>query len=139
MEKFLFAWWRSHSPLTNVTVTCVMTPTYSIGVSVTGMTTNGLALQLNGTDDLAITLNAAATFSTPVAAGASDAVTVKTQPSGQTCTVANGSGTVGSANVTNVAVTCSNTVATGKYTVTANVTGLTAMAGALFTLGKPNL
>ena len=33
-------------------------------------------------------------------------MTVKTNPSGQTCTVASGSGTMGSANVTNVAVTC---------------------------------
>jgi hypothetical protein len=33
-------------------------------------------------------------------------VTVKTNPSGQSCTVASGSGTIGSANVTNVAVIC---------------------------------
>ena len=31
---------------------------------------------------------------------------MKTNPAGQTCSVANGSGTVGSANITNVAVTC---------------------------------
>ena len=35
-------------------------------------------------------------------------MTVKTSPAGQSCTVANGSGTVGSANITNVAVTCTN-------------------------------
>ena len=33
-------------------------------------------------------------------------MTVGTNPSGQTCTVSNGSGTIGSANVTNVAVSC---------------------------------
>ena len=33
-------------------------------------------------------------------------MTVKTNPSGQSCTVSSGSGTVGSANVTNVAVSC---------------------------------
>ena len=33
-------------------------------------------------------------------------MTVKTNPTGQTCAVANGSGTIGSANITNVAVTC---------------------------------
>ena len=48
-------------------------------------------------------------------------MTVKTNPSGQTCTVSNGSGTIGSANVTSVAVTCSN-VAT--YTVGGTVSGL---------------
>ena len=39
-------------------------------------------------------------------------MTVKTSPSGQTCTVAGGSGTVGSANVTNVAVSCTNSTTT---------------------------
>ena len=33
-------------------------------------------------------------------------MTVKTNPAGQTCTVSSGSGTVGSANVTSVAVSC---------------------------------
>ena len=40
-------------------------------------------------------------------------MTVKTNPSGQTCTVANGSGTIGSANVTNVAVSCAANAADG--------------------------
>lgn len=49
-------------------------------------------------------------------------MTVKTQPSTpvQTCVVANGSGTVGNANVTNVTVTCT----TNEYTVGGTVTGL---------------
>ena len=37
---------------------------------------------------------------------------MKTQPAGQTCTVANGSGTMSSANVTNVAVSCSSSTGT---------------------------
>ena len=48
-------------------------------------------------------------------------MTVGTNPSGQTCTVSGGSGTVGSANVTNVAVSCAN-VAT--FTVGGSVSGL---------------
>ena len=48
-------------------------------------------------------------------------MTVKTNPSGQTCTVASGSGTIGSANVTNVAVTCTNAA---TYTVGGTVSGL---------------
>ena len=48
-------------------------------------------------------------------------MTVKTNPSGQTCSVANGSGTVGSANITNVAVTCS---AVATYSVGGTVSGL---------------
>ena len=38
-------------------------------------------------------------------------MTVKTNPTGQTCSVANGAGTIGSANVTNVAVTCTTSSA----------------------------
>jgi len=55
-----------------------------------------------------------------IANGAAYAVTVGTQPSGQTCSVANGSGTVSGANVTNVAVTCANST----FTIGGNVTGL---------------
>ena len=56
---------------------------------------------------------ASSAFPSPIASGAPYNVTVLTQPSGpsQSCTVANGSGTIGSADVTNVAVTC----ATGTF------------------------
>ncbi len=62
----------------------------------------------NGTDSLTVTANGAFTFKTALATGATYSVTVGTQPTGETCTVTNGSGTVGSANVTNVAVACSS-------------------------------
>ena len=55
-------------------------------------------------------------------------MTVGTQPAGQTCTVTNGSGTVGAANVTNVAVSCVVTAitgptSTGTGTATATLVG----------------
>jgi hypothetical protein len=78
---------------------------YTIGGTVSGLT-GTVVLQDNGGDDLSVTANGSFTFATPVADGGSYAVTVKTQPSGQTCTVASGSGTVSGASVTNVAVTC---------------------------------
>ena len=56
-----------------------------------------------------------------MSAGGSYAVTVMTQPSGQTCTVANGSGTA-NANVTNVTVSCAAT--TQNVTVGGTVAGL---------------
>lgn len=46
------------------------------------------------------------TFPTPLADGTPYAVTVLIQPTGQTCTVANGTGTIAGADVTDVAVTC---------------------------------
>ena len=65
-----------------------------------------VVLQDNGGDTLSVTANGSFTFATQLASGAAYNVTVQANPSGQTCTVANGSGAIASANVTNVAVTC---------------------------------
>ena len=65
-------------------------------------------LQDNGGDDLSVSANGSFTFATSLVSGAAYAVTVKTNPAGQTCTVSGGSGTVGSANVTSVAVSCAS-------------------------------
>jgi hypothetical protein len=92
--------------VTNVAVACT-TKTFTVGGSVTGLTASGLVLENNSSDDLAVSATSTSfTFATAVASGAPYHVTVKTQPAGQTCTVAAGSGTVGAAPVTNVAVTC---------------------------------
>lgn len=84
------------------------TTTYTIGGSVSGLTGTGLVLQDNGGDNLSVTADGAFTFATALDSGATYNVTVATQPSGQTCTVANGTGTA-TANVTNVAVSCTST------------------------------
>src|SRR6266850_1266252 len=99
---------------------CSRAPTYTVGGTVSGLTGTGLVLQNNGGNDLAISANGAFTFLTALKKGASYSVTVLTQPSGQSCTVTNGAGTV-SANVTNVAVNC----ATSAYTVGGTVSGVT--------------
>ena len=88
------------------------TPTYSVGGTVSGLT-GTVVLQDNGGDDLSVTASGSFTFPTQLASGAAYAVTVKTQPSGQTCTVSGGTGTVGSANVTSVAVTCATSGGSG--------------------------
>src|SRR4029077_20332838 len=90
----------------DVIVTCT-TNTYTVGGSITGLSASGLVLQDNGGDDLTVTSSATNfTFATAVASGAAYSVTVKTQPSGQTCSVASAAGTVGAAPVTTVSVTC---------------------------------
>jgi hypothetical protein len=63
-------------------------------------------LQDNGGDNLSVSANGTFTFAASVVNGAAYNVTVQTNPSGQSCTVSNGSGTVASANITNVAVSC---------------------------------
>jgi uncharacterized repeat protein (TIGR03803 family) len=55
---------------------------------------------------LTVTANGSFTFSTPVAYAGSYAVTVGTQPAGETCVVVGGSGNDVSSNVATVAVTC---------------------------------
>ena len=105
--------------ITNVAVTCAAnpTPTYSVGGTVSGLS-GTVVLNDNGGDNLTVTANGSFAFATQLAGGAAYAVTVKTQPSGQTCTVGSGAGTVGSANITNVAVTC--TASGGSGTLTAS-------------------
>ena len=97
--------------VTNVAVSCASVASYSVGGTVSGLS-GTVVLQDNGGDDLSVTANGSFTFATAVASGAGYSVTVKTNPSGQSCTVSNGSGTVGSANVTNVAVSCTSSSAT---------------------------
>lgn len=98
--------------------------TYTVGGTVTGLAGSGLVLQNNGGSDLALSATGSFTFSAGLANGAAYSVTVMTQPSApaQDCVVTNGSGTVGAANVTNVAVACSLLT---TYTVGGTVTGLT--------------
>lgn len=102
-----------NADVTNIQVACT-TSTYSIGGTVAGYAGyTGLTLEDNGGPALAITANGAFTFPARIASGAAYDVTIATQPvasPGQpalTCTVANGSGTVGAANITNANVTCS--------------------------------
>jgi len=84
--------------------------TYSVSVTVTGLRSsyNGMTLRNNGGDDLRLYGDGSATFKTVLASGSTYAVTVSLQPTGpeQTCTVSNGSGTIGSSNITNVAIDC---------------------------------
>ena len=107
--------------VTNIAVTCV-TNTYTVGGTVSGLAGTGLVLQNSGGDDKAVAVSGAFGFATPVASGATYAVTVKTQPTSpsQTCTVTSGAGTVAGASITDVNVTC----ATNSYTVGGTIGGL---------------
>ncbi|HEV2469357.1 MAG TPA: kelch repeat-containing protein [Candidatus Sulfotelmatobacter sp.] len=115
-----------------VAVTCSAT-TYTVSVSVTGLTGTGLVFQDNGGDNLSVTADGTFPFATQIASGGPYAVTILTQPSGQTCTIINGSGTA-TGNVT-VAVTCS----VAMYTISASVSGLTGTGLVLQDNGTNNL
>src|SRR5580698_4989437 len=106
--------------VTNVAVNCV-TKTFTVGGTVSGLTGTGLVLANNGADNLTVT-GSAFTFATAVASGTAYAVTVATQPTNpaQNCTVSGGTGTVTTANITNIVVTC----AVSKFTIGGSVSGL---------------
>lgn len=80
--------------------------TYTVGGTLSGLNGGTLVLQNNGGGSLSLTADGGFAFGTGLASGATYGVTVLTQPSGQTCTVSGGSGTVGSADVTSVSVNC---------------------------------
>ena len=114
--------------VTTVAVNCVnnAAPTYTIGGALTGLAGGAnVVLQNNGGSNLTVSANGNFTFGTPVNSGGAYAVTVLTQPTGQTCTVTSGSGTA-SANVTNVAVDCVTNTRPPPvtYTIGGTLTGL---------------
>ena len=110
------------------------TATYTIGVTVTGLTGSGLVLQNNDADDLTITADGSFTFATAMANGSGYNVAVLTQPVSQTCSVSNATGTVSGVDVTNVSVVC-----VFNYTVGGTVSGLTGTGLVLQNNGTDDL
>jgi len=81
--------------------------TYIIGGTVAGLTAGQrITLTNNVGDALTLTADGVFVFATPLASNASFDVAVSAQPYLEQCSVANGSGTVSGANVSNVAVSC---------------------------------
>jgi NHL repeat len=93
--------------VSNVSVVC-SAQTFTLGGTVVGLG-NVLGLSLsNGAQTLAIPAGASSfTFPNALPLGGAFSVSVKTQPQNLTCSVADNAGIIASANVTNVAVTCS--------------------------------
>ena len=108
--------------VTDVAVLC-STESFALGGNVSGLVGSGLVLQDNGGDDLAVPAAGAFRFPTGVVSGGHYAVAVRAQPThpAQTCSVSSGAtGTMGAADVSDVAVVC----ATNSYRVTGTVQGL---------------
>lgn len=83
-------------------------PTYTVGGTVSGLTLAGetVSVTLVGLQTLDL-MNGSYSFSAyPLAIGTMYQVTATASSGGKNCTVANGTGTVGTTNVTNVDVTC---------------------------------
>lgn len=88
----------------SVVVTCTGEP---LGVVVTGLTAgHSVTLDNNGVSLIVNTNGTLAEFAGTLAFGAPYNVTVTTQPTGQTCTIANPTGTVSANVVPVVAISC---------------------------------
>ncbi|WP_447773392.1 hypothetical protein [Variovorax boronicumulans] len=121
------------APVDNIRITC-STHTYSIGGTVAGLASGQQVTLLNNAGDpLTLQANGSFSFAAPVPYNGSYAVTIGTQPNGQTCSLAGGTG-AGSgvvADVSNVRVICS----VNTYTVGGTVTGLAGGQVTLFNNG----
>ena len=92
----------------NISLACTDNPItpFMVGGRVSGLTSPGLVLQLNGGLTLTVNNNGLYNFYPGVNSGDDYEIAVLTQPAGQICTVANATGTVGYENVSNVDVAC---------------------------------
>ena len=112
--------------VTNLAVSCTAI-TYTVGGSLSGLSTGSVQLQLavtsgatTTTESKSFTTNGPISFTQSVPYGGSYAVTVTTQPTGQTCSIVTGAGSNVQANVTNLAVSCTAIT----YTVGGPLSGL---------------
>ena len=107
------------APIESVTVNCAPN-TYTVGGTIIGLAGEAVILANNGGDELTVSANGSFAFATPLTTGDAYEVTVAVQPGGQTCAVTSGAGVVASANVSNIAVTCT----ANKHTVGGTLVGL---------------
>jgi 6-phosphogluconolactonase (cycloisomerase 2 family) len=102
----------TNANISNVMVACTTTSfTVTVNATFVSGANTGLTLFDNGADSLSVTGTGQFTFATPVASGTTYVVTVATQPTStpaQYCIVTGGTGTVTTAAITNVNVSCRN-------------------------------
>ncbi len=117
--------------VSQITVNCA-NRTYTISGTITGLV-GSVVLRNNGGNDLTTTANGSFTFTTLISHGSAYAVTIFAPPSGQTCSVTNGSGTA-TTSITQISVNCASTPP--KLSLTSNIKQLrftwTPMLGATY-------
>ncbi len=97
--------------VSGVVVTCSPGADYTLGGTLTGLNSGQqVTLEDNGAEPLVLTTNGTFSFPNQITGVDSYSVSVSAQPAGQLCAVSNGTGTHVSANVTNLAVLCSDTI-----------------------------
>jgi uncharacterized repeat protein (TIGR03803 family) len=125
------------APVADVAVSCGPSG-YTIGGSIAGLGTNGLTLA-DGGDTLSVLANAMSfTMPAAVPSGAPYNVSVQTHPPAVSCSVSNGSGVVGSADVSGIAVACAPGSESVVYAFSGAADGISPY-GSLLLAGDGNL
>ena len=123
------------------------TTTYTVGGTISGLASGNsveLDLLVAGTHAAFDNVDKDGLFRFAERLGTNDVyeVRVSTQPSGQTCTVENGAGTINISNVSNIVVTCANprlsfVYATNEMAATVATYAIDSTTGALSVVGSP--
>jgi uncharacterized repeat protein (TIGR03803 family) len=95
----------------------------SVGGTVSGLSAGSLVLINNETDALSVSSNGPYKFSLTSSGKGAYSVLLATQPPGQVCTVANGSGVITNANITNVNVACETSTEATLYAFSGGADG----------------
>lgn len=121
------------------------TPTYTIGGTVSGLTSGTLVLKNNGGEEFTVNANGTNfTFATALASVSTYSVAVSSQPKGLTCFVTNGIGAITNAAITNITLVCkaqyvyipnrdSGPFTVSMYTISPSTGILTALSPATIT------
>ena len=114
-------------------------PEYSLGGNIVGLGNQTDLTLVNGNETLVIPANVSSfAFATLLASNTTYNVTVISQPSGLNCEVNKGSGTIGSAAVDDIVVSCINHVDPG-YSLGGNIVGLGNQTGLTLVNGNETL
>ena len=96
---------------------------YSVGGTVSGLVGGELVLVNAETEALSVSSNGPFTFTLTSPGGAEYSVLLATQPPGQVCTVANGSGVVANVDITGVTVACATAAEATLYAFSGGTDG----------------
>ena len=117
------------------------TPTYTVGGTVSGLTSGSLVLKNNNGNDLTINANSTSfTFATALSSGTAYSVTAGTQPSRLACDITNNTGVIAGANVTGITITCTTPMYVTNYgSNTVSMYAINATTGLLTALTTPTV
>ncbi|RHX92922.1 hypothetical protein [Leptospira stimsonii] len=102
----------SSSSITDVSVSC-SAPLYNVGGTISGLS-GSITIKNNGADTTTISSNGAFTMTTPIADASAYSISISSQPAGQTCYIAQNSGTIAAIDVNTVLINCVNGVTLGN-------------------------